>query len=113
MSLRAFLFRTPQFAPLVLVSISAVAAVCAYLQALHYPFIADDGMYVVLNQKLAEQRLNDLWRFFLSPYNPFNEFLPLRDISYWFDITLFGLNPSAFRIHNMVLYVLGLPFVYG
>jgi len=95
------------------VIVSSLAAICAYLQAYSYPFIGDDGVYVVLNHKLAEQRLTDLWRFFLSPYNSFDEFLPLRDISYWFDITLFGLNPSAFRMHNIAWYLLGLPFVYG
>lgn len=106
------IFRARQFAPLAIVIVSTLAAICAYLQAYDYPFIGDDAIYVS-NHKLAEQRLNDLWRFFLSPYNSFDEFLPLRDISYWFDIKLFGLNPSAFRMHNIVLYLLGLPFVYG
>jgi hypothetical protein len=56
--------------------------------------------------------LAELRRLFTEPYNPY-EFLPLRDLSYWFDITLFGLTPSAFRVHNILLYLLCLPLVYG
>jgi protein O-mannosyl-transferase len=52
-----------------------------------------------------------LWRLFTEPYNSY-EFLPLRDLSYWFDIRLFGLTPSAFRVHNILLYLLCLPLVY-
>src|SRR5690349_12539254 len=105
--------RVRQFAPLGIVVVSTLAAIGAYLQAYRYPFIGDDGLYVVLNQTLAALPPSDLWRLLLSPYNSFHEFLPLRDLSYWFDIKLFGLNPSAFRVHNIVLYLLGLPFVYA
>ena len=108
-----FFNRMRQFAPLVLVFISAVIAVCACLQALNYPFMGDDALYVVNNHKLAGQRLNDLWRFFVEPYNQFTEFLPLRDISYWFDIAMFGQVPAAFRIHNILLYLVCLPLIYG
>ena len=102
-----------QFAPLVLVFISAVVAACAYLQAVNYPFISDDTIYIVKNHRLAKLQLNELWRFFVEPYNNFSEFLPLREISYWFDLTLFGQNPAAFRIHNILLYLLCLPLIYG
>ena len=110
----AFPVRMRQFAPLVLVLISAVVAVGAYLQALNYPFVADDTVYVLNNHKLAVRPLNELWRLFLEPYNnSFSEFLPLRDLSYWFDMTLFGLNPAGFRTHNILLYLLCLPLIYG
>ena len=113
MNLPPFLVRMRQFSPLMLVFISAVVAVCAYLQALNYPFIGDDTLYIVDNHKLAQQHLNQLWRFFVEPTNKFTEFLPLRDISYWFDLTLFGMNPAAFRIHNILLYLICLPLIYG
>src|SRR5262245_40751777 len=109
----SFPVRVRQFAPLVLVFIGAVAAACAYVQALNYPFISDDVIYVAKNGKLAELRWHDLWRLFVEPYNKFTEFLPLRDFSYWFDITLFGLNPAAFRIHNILLFLVCLPLIYG
>ena len=36
----------------------------------------------------------------------------MRELSYWFDLKLFGLNSAAFRVHNILLYLLCLPFVY-
>lgn len=102
-----------QISPLVLALVGAVVAVCAYLQALHYPFISDDNFYIVHNQMLTEQRLAQIWPFFVKPYNPVREFLPLRDMSYWFDLTLFGKNPAAFRVHNILLYLLCLLLTYG
>jgi len=94
-----------------IVILSAVIAIASYFQALHYPFISDDELYITNNSKLSGLMLSDLWRLFIEPYNPL-EFLPLRDLSYWFDITLFGLTPAAFRLHNIALYVLSLPLVY-
>jgi hypothetical protein len=95
------LFRIRQLAPWVIVLLSAIVAVAAYLQALHYPFVSDDGVYVTGNTKLAALHLSELWRLFIEPYNRY-EFLPLRDLSYWFDL-----------VHNIVLYLLCLPLVYA
>lgn len=105
--------RAQQLAPLIIVLVSAVVAVAAYLQALNYPFVYDDVGYIVQNFKLAGLGWPELWRLFTEPYNPAFEFLPLREISYWLDITLFGLNPAAFRVHNILLYLLCLPLVYA
>ena len=107
------LARMRQLAPLAYVLLSAVVAAGAYLQALGYPFISYDEYYITKNAKLAGLHLVELWRLFTKPYNAFAEFLPLRDLSYWFDITLFGMNPAAFRIHNILLYLLCLPLVYA
>ena len=104
--------RTRQLAPLLLMLPAAAVALAAYLQALDYPFISDDVTYVTNNPKLAGLQLAELWRLFTEPYNRF-EFLPLRDLSYWFDMKLFGLNPSPFRVHNIILYLLCLPLVYA
>ena len=112
-SLPVSCIRIWKFAPLVLVFISAVAAVCAYLQALNYPFISDDTIYLTNNPKLLGLHLTELWRLFAEPYNAYSEFLPLRELSYWFDFALFGLTPSVFRLHNILLYLLSLPLAYG
>ena len=113
MNLSPLLSRVRQFAPLVLVLVSVAVAVAAYLQALHYPFVSDDTTYIPENTKLLGLHFTELWRLFTEPYNNFSEFLPLRDLSYWFDFTLFGLTPSAFRVHNIILYLLCLPLVYA
>jgi tetratricopeptide (TPR) repeat protein len=105
--------RIRQFAPLALILLSAIIAVASYLQTLDYPFVYDDVVYVPENAKLAGLHLSELWRLFVEPYNEFSEFLPLRDFSYWLDMTLFGLAPSVFRVHNILLYLLCLPLVYA
>jgi len=104
--------RVKPLAPVLLVLLGAIAAISAYLQALDFQFVSDDRIYIVENQKLASLSSVDLWRLFVEPYNPY-EFLPLRDFSYWLDLSMHGLNPAAFRLHNIFLYVLCLPLVYG
>jgi tetratricopeptide (TPR) repeat protein len=105
--------RMRKLAPWTLILASAALAIAAYLQALHYLFLSDDTAYITENTKLAGLRFNELWRLFIEPYNRYSEFLPLRELSYWFDITLFGLNSAAFRMHNIILYLLCLPLIYG
>ncbi len=102
-----------QLAPLALAWVSAAVAAAAYLQVLNAPFISDDILYITSNAKLAGLRLAELWKLLVEPYNGASEYLPLRELSYWLDMTLFGQNPAAFRLHNIFLYLLCLPFVYG
>jgi hypothetical protein len=113
MNLTLPLARMRRLGPRLLVLASAVVAFAAYLQALNFPFMLDDIAYIVWNGKLSGLHPGELWRLFAEPYNDFSEFLPLRDFSYWFDITLFGLNPAAFRLQNIILYLLCLPLVYA
>lgn len=92
--------------------VCALVSVAAYLRAIHFPFILDDTVYISANTKLAGLHLTELWRLFTEPYNGMSEFLPVRELSYWLDIMLFGLNPTAFRMHNILLYLLSLPLIY-
>ena len=62
MNPRALLVRIRQFSPLVILSGAILLAVAGYLQALHYPFVNDDTIYVVENTKLAGLQLAELWR---------------------------------------------------
>ena len=105
--------RTSQLAPLTLVALSALLAVMAYGQALHAPFFSDDEIYLTQDTQLGKLPFSELWRLFTAPYNSVHEFLPLRSLSYWIDMALFGLNPAAFRLHNIALFLLSLPLVYG
>ncbi|MDO8412382.1 MAG: hypothetical protein Q7S51_01185 [Gallionellaceae bacterium] len=102
-----------KFLPWILILVSALIAVVAYLQGINAPFFYDDEMYITQNARLLELQLPELWRLFVEPYNEFFEFLPLRELSYWVDLKLFGLTPAAFRLHHIVLYLLSLPLVYG
>lgn len=112
MNISSLLVRVQKFLPLFLVLLSAALTVASYMQAINYPFISDDKIYVTDNTKLIGLPLAELWRLFTEPYNSM-EFLPLRDISYWLDMALFGTSPAAFRLHNILLYLLCLPLVYG
>ncbi len=103
-----------RFVPAAIVLFGVAVATGAFLQALNFPFTntGDDDIYVVNNVKLASLHLADLWRLFVEPYNQY-EFLPLRDLSYWFDISLFGMTPAAFRLHSIFLYVICCLLVYA
>ena len=101
-----------QHASTLTILFSAAIAVACYLQALYFPLVSDDLTYLSTNSKLLSLQANELWRLFVEPYNLY-EFLPLRDLSYWIDITLFGLEPSGLRMTNILLYLLSLPMVYS
>jgi len=102
-----------KFIPLAIMLVSAIVALAAYWQTLDYPFAYDDLVYIPNNAKLIGLHASELWHLFTEPYNDFSEFLPLRDFSYWLDMTLFGLAPSAFRVHSILLFLLCLPLVYA
>ncbi len=99
--------RVKRLAPFAIVLLSVAIAASAFLQALNFPFTdtGDDDIYVVNNAKLASLHLAGLWKIFIEPFNPY-EFLPLRDLSYWIDMSLFGMTPSAFRLQNIFLYAI-------
>jgi len=88
-----------------LAGLSVVLSTLAYLPALDGPFFADDEAYVSGNTRLQALPLSELGSLFTSKLNPL-EFLPLRDLSYRIDLALFGLDPTGYHVHNLLLYVL-------
>jgi len=113
MNITHLLSRLRFSSPLVLVLLSVAVSIAGYLQALNFPFVADDLVYISTNTRLAKLPFSELWKLLTEPYNTMSEFLPLRELSYWLDMSLFGQNPSGFRMHNILLYLLCLPLVYG
>ncbi len=113
MNLHPAYIRIRQLAPWALIIVSAAVGTAAYLQALNFPFIIDDPVYITQNHRLATLPPAEVWRVFAEPFNSAFEFLPLRDLSYWIDMVLFGQDPAGYRLHNILLYLLCLPFVYG
>lgn len=103
-----------RLAPLFLVLAGVMLAVAAYLQALNFPFVSDDSIFITENRKLAVLPWTQLWRVFTEPYNSVFEFLPLRDLTFWLDMAISGQsNPSVPRLDNIVLYLLCVPLVYS
>ncbi|MGC2456603.1 MAG: hypothetical protein WA435_01230, partial [Gallionellaceae bacterium] len=111
MSAASIAARIRPYAPYALLFLGMAVAIGAYLKALDYPFISDDYTYIIGNAKLSGLHASQLWRLLVEPFNNF-EFLPLRDFSYWLDIKLFGLSGPAFRMHNILLYILCCLLVY-
>lgn len=79
-------------------------ACCAYLPALSATFFADDDVYLAFtNRVLRDTPWADLWIFFIGPTNPW-EFLPIRDLSYWLDFQLYGVEDVGFHLTNLLWY---------
>ena len=65
-------------------------------------FFSDDHVYVVGNQRLQSFEAWDAGRLFVERTNAF-EFLPVRDLSYLADMTVFGLQPFGYHLPNLLL----------
>ena len=81
----------------------------ALLLLLYWPlleagFVSDDLHYLVENRFLRELPAGELWRLLAGRANPV-DFAPLRDLSYWLDLRLFGLDPWPLHLHNLLLYL--------
>lgn len=92
--------------PRIAAALVVLLTAAAYVPSLGGGFFSDDFVYVVGNDALRSIPAWRLWSFFGGPTNPY-EFLPIRDMSYRFDIALFGLNPLGYHVHNLLLYALG------
>ena len=77
-------------------------AFVAYTPMTGGDFFSDDFVYVVGNQALHSTPLWEVWQFFGQRTNPY-EFLPIRDLSYRLDLALFGLDPTGYKWHNLLL----------
>lgn len=96
-----------------LVLLAALLAVVAYVPTIGFPFVSDDTMYILTNTKLQNLPAGELLRLFGEPFNVLREYLPLREFSFWLDLKLFGPDPAAFRIHNLLLHLASLPLMYA
>jgi hypothetical protein len=112
MSAPRLLTRAVQLGPWIVLVLSAAVVLWAYLPALDFAFVSDDHVYLSNNLALQQLQFTDLWRLLLEPYNRY-EYLPLRDLSYWIELQLFGLTPSGYRINNLILYLLCCVLVYA
>jgi tetratricopeptide (TPR) repeat protein len=92
--------------PRIAAALVVLLTAAVYIPSLGGGFFSDDFVYVVGNDALRSIPVWRLWSFFGGPTNPY-EFLPIRDMSYRFDIALFGLNPLGYHLHNLLLYALG------
>jgi len=91
-----------------------------YLNTLNNEFVNyDDSNYIINNPRLRGESITDALLLF-SPM-PFlkgtlpkkiNEYLPVRDLTYWLDYKLWGLNPFGYHLTNILLYTVLSVLVY-
>lgn len=62
----------------------------------------DDVDYITQNSLIRDINVSNLKSIFLAPYN--GNYAPLHILSYMFDYTIWGLNPAAFKIVNVLLH---------
>lgn len=74
-----------------------------YYPAVFGNFFSDDFVYIVNNEFLKGIDFRHIFTIFTAFANKY-EYLPIRDLSYWFDYSFFGVNPLAFHLHNLILY---------
>ena len=84
---------------LVIVLLVAVA----YLPALHGQFIWDDDFHVAKSVSLRS--LAGLWRIWFVP-GATQQYYPLTHSTFWIDYHLWGLNPFAYHVENVLLHAI-------
>ncbi len=80
-----------------------IVTILLYLPSVGARFMGDDYVYVLNNDHLQSMTLFDSWKLFFTRMNDY-EYLPVRDLSYLIDMSLFGLNPAGFHLHNILIY---------
>lgn len=75
--------------------------IIAYIPSLHGQFIWDDDFHVV--KSTALRSLGGLWRIWFVP-GATQQYYPLTHSSFWIDYHLWGLNPFAYHVENVLLH---------
>lgn len=79
-------------------------ALILYLPTLDHSYFADDHIYLGFGtSKVINLPPAELPRIFTELMNPW-EYLPIRDLSYWIDIQLWGGFPDGFHFSNIAWY---------
>lgn len=73
----------------------------------------DDQNYIIENQRIKGDRIIDAFVLFNpAPFlkglvpKKLNEYLPVRDLTYWFDYQLWEMNPFGYHLTNLIIYIL-------
>ncbi len=82
-----------------------------YANSLTNGFSVDDFQFVVNNPAVHGFSWGNLQAIFASVPNGI-EFLPIKDLTYCFDVALFGVNPLALHLMNVVWYLLACGTLY-
>ncbi len=85
---------------------------CLYANSLNGRFLWDDHILIEKNPFIKVSSIKGITHMFSYPPENKVEYLPLRDLSYAMDYSLWGLNPVGYHITNVILYSLTVVTVY-
>ncbi len=90
--------------PLALAGVLLIAGLTllVYLPSLHGDFILDDERYVTENPHIASS--DGLYRIWCT--NQLIDYWPLTYTTFWFEWRLWGMNPTGYRVTNLLLHII-------
>jgi tetratricopeptide (TPR) repeat protein len=90
-------------------AVLVLLVIIAYIPSLHGQFIWDDDFHVV--KSTALRSLSGLWRIWFVP-GATQQYYPLTHSSFWIDYHLWGLNPFAYHVENVLLHAINAVLVW-
>ncbi|MBI1920635.1 MAG: hypothetical protein HYS23_06100 [Geobacter sp.] len=88
-----------------------VLVVATYFHSLENGFNIDDAQLVKNNTAVHGFTVANIRQMFTTVSNGL-EYLPVRDITYALDFTVFGPNPSGFHFSNLIYYFIACAALY-
>jgi protein O-mannosyl-transferase len=85
----------------------AVIAFLMYARTIHYGFVFDDIENILNNPAFFKFQPSQVWQFLIQPWRA------LVQISYGYTHYLFGFDPAAYHLVNVLIHVLNSVFVFG
>jgi protein O-mannosyl-transferase len=96
------------FAPKwMLPSAIAIVAFILYAHTIQYGFVFDDVENILNNPAVFKFHPSQVWQFLIQPWRA------LIQISYGYTHYLFGYNPAAYHLANVLIHALNSVFVFG
>jgi protein O-mannosyl-transferase len=84
-----------------------VVAFILYARTIRYGFVFDDIENILNNPAFYKFHPSQVWQFLIQPWRA------LLQISYGYTHYLFGFNPAAYHLVNVLIHVFNSVFVFG
>ncbi len=104
--------------PLVQKILIFLIGLIAWGNVANFGFVWDDTSYIVYNQSIKSPANVPRYFFDISTMSQGKDgalaavFRPLRNVSYFFDYAVAGLNPVWWHVHNLLLHLIAVFLVY-
>jgi hypothetical protein len=97
----------------------AAISIGLYLSSLRYDFVWDDRLLILDNPYVQEARLlgegliSDFWKIYEDPTRFRHYYRPTVTLSYFFDYSIWGENPSGYHATNVALHLINVLLFFG